>query len=40
MFNKATLVLNGQGLGDTKWKGWDWNNPLIEVLTNKIFFKV
>lgn len=29
VFNNATLVFKGQGLGDTKWKGWDWNSLLI-----------
>ena len=22
--NKEILVYNGQGEGDTKWKGWSW----------------
>lgn len=30
VFNKDILVLKGQGLGETKWKGWDWNKLLSE----------
>jgi len=29
VFNKEILVLNGQGLGLTKWKGWAWNSLLV-----------
>jgi hypothetical protein len=28
--NNETLVLKGQGLGDTKWKGWAWNSALVD----------
>lgn len=33
--NKDVLVYNGQGLGDTKWKGCAWKWLLFEIL---IFF--
>ena len=33
--NKDVLVYNGQGLGDTKWKGCAWKLLLLEIL---IFF--
>ena len=37
--NKEVLVYNGQGLGDTKWKGCAWKLLLFEILIKKnIFF--
>ena len=30
--SKHTLVLNGQGEGDTKWKGWAWNWLLVKLV--------
>ena len=33
--NKDVLVYNGQGLGDTRWKGWAWKLLLI-ILVIKI----
>jgi hypothetical protein len=34
--NKEILVYNGQGDGDTKWKGWSWK-LLLTKLVIKIF---
>ena len=33
--NKEVLVYNGQGLGDTKWKGCAWKLLLFEILIKK-----
>ena len=35
-FNKQILVYNGQGEGDTKWKGWSWKLLLTKLV---IFIK-
>ena len=31
-FNKHMLVFKGQGDGETKWKGWDWNKLLVKLV--------
>ena len=30
--NSETLVNNGQGEGDTKWKGWAWKLLLVKFV--------
>lgn len=34
--NNAIDVYNGQGDGDTKWKGWPWNRLLCDTDTTNI----
>jgi hypothetical protein len=34
--NNDILVYNGQGEGDTKWKGWSWKLLLIKFVISNI----
>lgn len=38
--NKDILVFNGQGEGETKWKGCAWKLLRIKLLINKFFFVI
>ena len=34
--SKEKLVLKGQGEGDTKWKGCDWNKLLVRMVISLV----